>query len=359
MATERAARQAVALGGAGRAHARRAGAAGLTRLHDEVERPLVRVLARMEVVGIRVDATALKDLADELAGEAAPARGARSSELAGEEFNVNSTPQLRTVLYERLGLAPGRKTKTGYSTDAATLERLRGQHPVVDALLRYREVEKLRSTYGESLLAEIADDGRIHASFNQTVARTGRLSSDRPNLHNIPVRTEEGRRLRRVFVPAEGCRLLIADYDQIELRVLAHVSGDPGLVSAFAEGRDIHRATAARVFGVAPEDVSVAQPHQRSLCADLHSGDGLGTIRRHRWPRYPRSVLQPPAAEPEPFSANPHGRPEPGVPADGKRDVPDIALNASNFHDAYLICSQNYFTTGSSTATSCTSAFRA
>ncbi|HUO49130.1 MAG TPA: DNA polymerase I, partial [Acidimicrobiales bacterium] len=254
----RAARQAVALGALVAPMRAALESAGLTRLHDEVERPLVRVLARMEVAGIRVDAAALKELADELAGEAARLE-AEIHELAGEEFNVNSTPQLRAVLYDRLGLTPGRKTKTGYSTDAATLERLRDQHPIVDALLRYREVEKLRSTYGESLLAEIAVDGRIHASFNQTVARTGRLSSDRPNLHNIPVRTEEGRRLRRVFVPGDGCRLLIADYDQIELRVLAHVSGDPGLVSAFAEGRDIHAATAARVFGVAPEDVSVAQ----------------------------------------------------------------------------------------------------
>ncbi|HXX91486.1 MAG TPA: DNA polymerase I [Acidimicrobiales bacterium] len=232
--------------------------AAITKLHDEVELPLIRVLARMEVAGIRVDAAALKHLADELAGECRRLE-AEIHGFAGEEFNVNSTPQLRTVLYERLGLVPGRKTKTGYSTDAATLERLRGEHPIVDALLHYREVEKLRSTYGESLLTEIAADGRIHATFNQTVARTGRLSSDHPNLHNIPVRTEEGRKLRRVFVPGDGCRLLIADYDQIELRVLAHLSGDPGLVSAFAQGRDIHRATAASVFGVAPGDVTVAQ----------------------------------------------------------------------------------------------------
>ncbi len=220
---------------------------GLTRLHDEVERPLVRVLARMEVAGIRVDAGELRRIADELHAECARLE-TEIHELAGETFNVNSTPQLRAVLYDRLGLTPGRKTKTGFSTDAATLEKLRGQHPVVDTLLRYREVEKLRSTYGESLLAEVAGDGRIHATFHQTVARTGRLSSDRPNLHNIPVRTEEGRRLRRAFVPAEGCRLLVADYDQIELRVIAHLSHDPGLVAAFAEGRDIHRTTAARVF---------------------------------------------------------------------------------------------------------------
>jgi DNA polymerase-1 len=179
--------------------------------------------------------------------------------LAGETFNVNSTPQLRAVLYDRLGLTPGRKTKTGFSTDASTLEKLRGQHDIIDALLSYREVEKLRSTYGETLLAEVAADGRIHATFGQTVARTGRLSSDRPNLHNIPVRSEEGRRLRKAFIPAPDCRLLVADYDQIELRVIAHLSHDPGLVAAFAEGRDIHRTTAASVFAVAPEDVTTAQ----------------------------------------------------------------------------------------------------
>jgi DNA polymerase-1 len=232
--------------------------AGLERLHDEVERPLVRVLARMEVAGVRVDTKELRRIADGLIAECARLE-AEIHELAGETFNVNSTPQLRTVLYDRLGLTPGRKTKTGFSTDASSLEKLRGQHPIIDTLLSYREVEKLRSTYGETLLAEVAEDGRIHATFGQTVARTGRLSSDRPNLHNIPVRSEEGRRLRKAFIPADGCRLLVADYDQIELRVIAHLSNDPGLVAAFAEGRDIHRTTAANVFGVAPQDVTSAQ----------------------------------------------------------------------------------------------------
>jgi DNA polymerase-1 len=239
-------------------------AAGLERLFDEVELPLVRVLARMEVAGIRVDAKELRRITDGLIAECQRLER-EIHELAGESFNVNSTPQLRALLYDRLGLAPGRKTKTGFSTDAATLEKLRGQHPVVDTLLRYREVEKLRSTYGESLLAEVGPDGRIHATFHQTVARTGRLSSDRPNLHNIPVRTEEGRRLRKAFIPADGCKLLVADYDQIELRVIAHVSGDPGLVAAFAEGRDIHRTTASRVFGVAPEDVTGPQRNRAKM----------------------------------------------------------------------------------------------
>ena len=237
---------------------------GLVRLHDEVERPLVRVLARMEVAGVRVDGAELHRIAEGLRAECARLE-AEIHELAGETFNVNSTPQLRAVLYERLGLTPGRKTKTGFSTDAATLEKLRGQHPVIDTLLRYREVEKLRSTYGETLLAEVGPDGRIHATFGQTVARTGRLSSDRPNLHNIPVRTEEGRRLRKAFIPAEGCRLLVADYDQIELRVIAHLSQDPGLVAAFAEGRDIHRTTAARVFGVGAEEVTPAQRNRAKM----------------------------------------------------------------------------------------------
>ncbi len=262
--SERAAREAVATGvlvGYLRDALR---TAGLERLHDEVELPLVRVLAQMEVVGIRVDASQLQKILKALTTECSTLE-AEIQRLAGEEFNVNSTLQLRTILYERLGLTPGRRTKTGFSTDAATLERLRGQHPIVDVLLRYREVEKLRSTYGESLLAEVADDGRIHATFQQTVARTGRLSSDRPNLHNIPVRSDEGRQLRRAFIPAAGHLLLVADYDQIELRVIAHLAEDPGLVSAFSERRDIHRATAAQVFGVPPEEVTSTQRNRAKM----------------------------------------------------------------------------------------------
>jgi len=258
------ARGAVAVGLLARPLRQALRAAGLERLHDEVERPLVRVLARMETKGVRVDVAELRRIAKDLVAECSSLE-TQIQQLAGESFNVNSTLQLRRVLYEHLGLAPGRKTKTGFSTDASTLERLRGQHPIVDALLRYREVEKLRSTYGESLLAEVADDGRIHATFQQTVARTGRLSSDRPNLHNIPVRTEEGRRLRRAFIPAEGQSLLVCDYDQIELRVIAHLSEDPGLVAAFAERRDVHRSTAAQVFGVSPEEVSSAQRNRAKM----------------------------------------------------------------------------------------------
>src|SRR5690606_28227471 len=198
---------------------------------------------------------------------------AQIQEDAGEPFNVNSTPQLRTILFDKLGLTPSKKTKTGYSTDASSLEKLVGQHPIVEHLLAYREVEKLRSTYGEGLLAEVAPDGRIHATFNQTVARTGRLSSDQPNLHNIPVRSEEGRRFRKAFVPAPGCTLLVADYNQIELRCIAHLAEDPGLIDAFESGQDIHNATAARVFGVDPEDVT---PEQRSRAKMVSYGLAYG-----------------------------------------------------------------------------------
>jgi DNA polymerase-1 len=207
---------------------------------------------------VGVDRAELQALADRLGGEAKELAAAIQED-AGEEFNVNSTPQLRTILFDKLELTPQKKTKTGYSTDQATLEKLRGEHPIIEHLLRYREVEKLRSTYGEGLLAEVAPDGRIHATFNQTVARTGRLSSDAPNLHNIPVRSDEGRRFREAFVPAPGDELLVADYNQIELRCIAHLAEDPGLIEAFTAGEDIHNTTAARVFGVEPDAVSVEQ----------------------------------------------------------------------------------------------------
>ena len=254
---------------------------GLLTLHDEVELPLVRVLAKMEVAGIRVDTAELRRIADELVGDCRRLESEIHG-LAGHEFNVNSTPQLRTVLYDELGLTPGRKTKTGYSTDAATLETLRDLHPIVENLLAYREVEKLRSTYGEALLAEVAEDGRIHASFRQTVARTGRLSSERPNLHNIPVRTESGRRFRRAFVPAEGWQFLVADYDQVELRVIAHLSGDPGLVEAFRTGADVHRAVASGVYGVAPEDVTRAQRERAKMVSYglAYGMEAFGLARR-------------------------------------------------------------------------------
>jgi DNA polymerase-1 len=233
-------------------------ARNLFALYDDIERPLIRVLARMEKVGVRVDVEYLRELIVGLETEVRRLEKEIQDD-AGETFVVNSTQQLRRILFEKLGLQPQKRTKTGFSTDAASLEKLRGQHPIIEKLLRYREFEKLRSTYGESLLAFVSDDDRIHASFNQTVARTGRLSSENPNLHNIPIRREEGRRFRRAFIPAEGWQFLVADYNQIELRVIAHLAEDPGLIEAFTSGQDIHATTAARIFGVDPSDVALDQ----------------------------------------------------------------------------------------------------
>lgn len=233
-------------------------AQGLKELNETIEVPLIAVLARMEALGVGVDVAELQRLRDHLTSEVDRLRSLIHED-AGEEFNTNSTKQLREILFEKLELTPQKKTKTGYSTDAASLEKLRGEHPIIEHLLDYREVEKLRSTYGEGLLAEVGEGDRIRATFNQTVARTGRLSSDAPNLHNIPVRSEMGREFRKAFVPADGYELLVADYNQIELRCIAHLAEDPGLIGAFEAGDDIHSATASRIFDVAPEDVSIEQ----------------------------------------------------------------------------------------------------
>jgi DNA polymerase-1 len=232
---------------------------GMADLYTDIENPLVAVLAKMEHVGIAVDVAELTGLNQRLTSDV-ERLGAELQRVAGRSFNLNSPVQLREILYTERGLAPGKKTKTGFSTDAATLEKLRDQWPeFIDPLLQYREVEKLRGTYGTGLLAEVAPDGRIHATFNQTVARTGRLSSDQPNLHNIPVRSEEGKQFRKAFIPAPGCSLLVADYNQIELRCIAHLAHDPGLIGAFTSGTDIHNATAARVFSVDPASVNTEQ----------------------------------------------------------------------------------------------------
>lgn len=237
-------------------------AQGMSELYHSIENPLVRVLAKMEHVGVGVDADTLRGINDRLTAEV-ETLAARLRTVAGrDDLNLNSPTQLRALLFDERGLSPQgvKKTKSGYSTDAQTLEKLKDQWPeFIEPLLRHREVEKLRGTYGEGLLAEIAPDGRIHATFNQTVARTGRLSSDQPNLHNIPVRSDEGRVFRTAFVPSPGRVLLVADYNQIELRCIAHLAGDPGLVEAFTTGQDIHNATAARVFGVEPERVTLDQ----------------------------------------------------------------------------------------------------
>ncbi len=232
-------------------------AQGLRSLLDDVELPLSSVLAAMEARGVRLDVEYLAEMGESVRDRMATLR-AEVIRHAGREFNPNSPPQLRQILYEELGLKPGKKTPKGeLSTDASVLEKLREEHPIVDALLQWRELDKLNSTYLEALprLVDPAD-GRVHTTFNQTVAATGRLSSSNPNLQNIPVRSELGRQIRRAFVPGKADQvLLVADYSQIELRVLAHLSGDEGLRSAFRSGEDIHAATAAKVFGVPIDQV--------------------------------------------------------------------------------------------------------
>jgi DNA polymerase-1 len=231
----------------------------LTKLYFDIEHPLVRVLAKMEFLGVLVDVKQLNAINDRLTGECLKLTK-HLHQIAKQEFNLNSPLQLRKILYEDKNLTPGKKNKTGPSTDAATLEKLKDQWPeFIEPLLEYREVEKLRSTYGEGLLSCVGDDKRIHATFNQTVARTGRLSSDQPNLHNIPIRSEQGKVFRTAFVPRGGTRFLVADYNQIELRCIAHLANDPGLIEAFNNNVDVHNVTAANVFGVALNNVTSEQ----------------------------------------------------------------------------------------------------
>jgi DNA polymerase I len=226
-------------------------------LFDEFELPLIPVLARMEHAGIGVDRGYLEEMGADLR-DRLEKLDARIQELAGEPFNVNSTDQLRAILFDKLGLPIIKKTSTGKpSTDASVLKKL--DHPVVEALLEYREYEKLRGTYVDGYLPLIDADGRIRTRFNQMAATTGRLSSDRPNLQNIPIRSESGRTIRRAFVAGEGSMFLVADYSQIELRVLAHMSQDPFLLEAFRGGSDIHTATAARVWGLTDSEVTSDQ----------------------------------------------------------------------------------------------------
>ncbi len=237
-------------------------AQGMAGLYHSIENPLVRVLAKMEHAGVGVDADTLRSINERLTAEV-ESLGAELRRVAGhDDLNLNSPTQLRALLFDEKQLSPVgvKKTKSGYSTDAQTLEKLKDQWPeFIVPLLRHREVEKLRGTYGEGLLHEVGEDGRIHATFNQTVARTGRLSSDKPNLHNIPVRSDEGRVFRTAFVPSADRTLLVADYNQIELRCIAHLAADPGLIDAFTSGQDIHNATAARVFSVEPGAVTLDQ----------------------------------------------------------------------------------------------------
>lgn len=235
----------------------------------DMELPLAPVLARMEMAGIMVDRPYLEGMGEDFRRELADLES-EIHELAGEAFNINSTLQLRRVLFGKLRLQVLKKTPKGApSTDASVLAKLEGAHPVVARLLRYREIEKLRSTYVDGYLPLVGPDGRIHARFNQTGAATGRLSSDRPNLQNIPVRSETGRMIRRAFAAPEGRVFIVADYSQIELRILAHLSKDPGLLEAFEAGGDIHAATASRVFGV---DSGLVTPELRRRAKAINFG---------------------------------------------------------------------------------------
>ena len=228
---------------------------GTWELYETAELPLCRVLAEMELAGCRVDARALAAFGELLSARTAELETSIYN-MAGETFNINSPKQLGEILFGRLGLPHGKKTKTGWSTNADVLEKLRYEAPIVNAVLEYRQYAKLKSTYADGLLKAIDPDGRVRTSFQMTVTATGRLSSTEPNLQNIPTRTDLGSEIRRMFVPAEGCVLVDADYSQIELRLLAHISGDEAMRAAFTSGGDIHTATAAQVFHVAPEDVT-------------------------------------------------------------------------------------------------------
>ncbi|MBM4435461.1 MAG: DNA polymerase I, partial [Chloroflexi bacterium] len=246
---------------------------GLTTLFRTVELPLVDVLVDMEEAGIGVDQAYLARLAQEFRDEVA--RIEREAHAAvGHAFGITSPKQLQDLLFGELKLPRGRRTGTGWSTDAAVLEELRGAHPVVGLVLEHREVEKLRSTYADGLGPLIDTDGRIHTTFEQAVASTGRLSSRAPNLQNIPIRTPLGRRIRRAFVSGAPDRTLVAaDYSQIELRILAHITQDPGLIGAFRQGADIHRRTAAAGFGVREEEVT---REQRDVAKMLNFGIAYG-----------------------------------------------------------------------------------
>ena len=240
----------------------------MTPLLNDIEIPLANVLARMENLGFSVDSEGIGSFGESLKGQIESLEQEIYNQV-GYEFNINSPKQLGTALFEEMGLPAKKKTKSGYSTNADVLESLRYSYPVVDMVLNYRTLAKLKSTYCDGLLKVVADDGRIHSSFNQTETRTGRISSTEPNLQNIPVRTELGRELRRFFRAKDGCVLIDADYSQIELRVLAHLSGDENMINAFKNNEDIHTITASQVFGLPPEMVT---PEMRSRAKAVNFG---------------------------------------------------------------------------------------
>ncbi len=251
----------------------------LTELFHTVEMPLVRVLAEMELVGVKLDTQVLAQMSVEMS-DIIGRLEANIYELAGGRFNINSTQQLGQLLFVQLKLPSGRRTKTGFSTDNEVLEGLRGKHPIVDELLQYRQLVKLRSTYIDALPVLInPETGRVHTDYNQCSTSTGRLSSSSPNLQNIPIRGDIGRKIRRAFIPLEKDHVLLtADYSQIELRVLASMSHDPKLVEAFRSGLDVHRATASAVFGV---DLDAVTPDQRRIAKIVNFGIiyGIGENR--------------------------------------------------------------------------------
>ena len=231
---------------------------GMTALYREIELPLCEVLLRMENRGIRIDKAQLEQFGQMLSERIAACENSIFS-YSGETFNINSPKQLGEVLFEKLGLPPMKKTRKGYSTNAEVLEKLKEKHPIIPAIMDYRMLTKLKSTYADGLLKEIRDDRRVHTTFQNLVTATGRLSSTEPNLQNIPVRTDLGAEIRKMFVPEPGCVLVDADYSQIELRVLAHIADDKAMQKAFCDRVDIHTATASQVFGVPVEEVTPLQ----------------------------------------------------------------------------------------------------
>jgi len=246
--------------------------AGLSALFGEVEMPLLPVLAGMELAGVQIDGAVLGAMAAEFGAQLASLE-TRIYELVGHPFNIGSPKQLEQILFHELGLVGTKRTRTGYSTDASVLEELRDKHEAVALILEHRQVAKLKSTYVDALPLLMDVDGRVHTTYSQAIAATGRLSSADPNLQNIPIRTALGRRIRRAFVAPPGMLLLAADYSQVELRILAHVSGDPGLTAAFAAHEDIHRSTAARVLKLQPDEVTY---EQRSMAKMVNFGVAYG-----------------------------------------------------------------------------------
>ena len=231
---------------------------GMWELYTQIERPLTFILSDMESLGIRIQPEALKAYSDSLGGRIDELEQQIYRE-TGETFNIASPKQLGEVLFEKMGLPGGKKTKTGYSTAAGVLEKLAPDYPVVNDILEYRGLTKLRSTYADGLMAYVADDRRIHTTLRQTITATGRISSTDPNLQNIPMKTDLGRQIRKAFIPREGYTFTDADYSQIELRILAHMSGDPGLIEAYRENEDIHRITASKVFHTPIDEVTPLQ----------------------------------------------------------------------------------------------------